>query len=193
MTLSRNPRISYYFFFAFAMQPMAGQSVDCRNAKTRVEQLICTTPWLTDMDKDLGQAYAKAPASGRVTGEVEYRRSREACPNAECVLRVEKQRISYLLGLSDRPSPTGRPDSTGPATGPAPLFGGQIGTRSSQKGKESATLSFNGIDPSGKVQQSVLSASPNATHAALVRNLDASRPSAQELAAFLRDGGLNAR
>ncbi|HEV2686927.1 MAG TPA: hypothetical protein VGV35_00190 [Bryobacteraceae bacterium] len=76
---------------------------------------------------------------------------------------------------------------------PAPLFGGQIGTKSSQKGKESASLGFNGIDPSGKVQQSVLSASPSATSVAQVRNMDATRPTPVELAAFIREGGLKSR
>ncbi len=76
---------------------------------------------------------------------------------------------------------------------PAPLFGGQIGVRSSQKTKESASLGFNGIDPSGKVQQSVLSASPSGANVAQVRNLDATRPTPVELAAFIREGGLKAR
>jgi hypothetical protein len=76
---------------------------------------------------------------------------------------------------------------------PAPLFGGQIGVRSSQKTKESASLGFNGIDPSGKVQQSVLSASPSGASVAQVRNLDATRPTRVELAAFIREGGLKAR
>jgi hypothetical protein len=76
---------------------------------------------------------------------------------------------------------------------PKPLFDGQIGARSSQKSKESATLGFNGIDPSGKVQQSVIGASPTAANVAQVRNLDAMRPRAYELAAFLREGGLKTR
>ena len=80
-----------------------------------------------------------------------------------------------------------------PKNEPAPLFGGQIGTKSSQKGKESASLGFNGIDPSGKVQQSVLSASPSAASVAQVRNMDATRPTRVELAAFLREGELKTR
>jgi hypothetical protein len=76
---------------------------------------------------------------------------------------------------------------------PKPLFDGQIGARSSQKSKESATLGFNGIDPSGKVAQSVMGASPSATNVAQVRNLDATCPSRYELGAFLREGGLKNR
>lgn len=76
---------------------------------------------------------------------------------------------------------------------PTPLFGGRVGARSSQAGKESATLGFNGIDPSGKVNERMLASSPKATDAAQVRNLAAMRPSQVELAAFLREGGLKAR
>src|ERR1700676_3528402 len=70
---------------------------------------------------------------------------------------------------------------------PAPLFGGKLGTRSSQKNKESATLGFNGIDPSGKVDQQMLAASPGATDAAKVKNMDSSRPTRTELAAFVKE------
>ena len=76
---------------------------------------------------------------------------------------------------------------------PAPLFGGQIGVRSSQKTKESATLGFNGIDPSGKVDKRMLAASPGAKDAAKIRNLDTSRPTRTELAVFLKEGELKAR
>src|SRR5258705_4823365 len=76
---------------------------------------------------------------------------------------------------------------------PAPLFGGQIGVRSSQKTKESATLGFNGIDPSGKVDKKMLAANPGAKDAAKIRNMDTSRPSRAELAGFLKEGEVKAR
>jgi hypothetical protein len=76
---------------------------------------------------------------------------------------------------------------------PAPLFGGQIGTRSSQTKKESATLGFNGIDPSGKVEKKMLSASAGEKDVKQVRNMDASHPTHPELVAFLKQGGLKGR
>ena len=76
---------------------------------------------------------------------------------------------------------------------PAPLFGGQIGTRSSQKTKESATLGFNGIDPSGKVEKRMLGASPAAKDLAQVQNMDSAHPSRTELTAFLKQGGLKSK
>jgi hypothetical protein len=76
---------------------------------------------------------------------------------------------------------------------PAPLFGGKLGTRSSQKNKESATLGFNGIDPSGKVDQQMLATSATADHQAKVKKMAELAPSAADLEAFIKEGGLNKR
>lgn len=76
---------------------------------------------------------------------------------------------------------------------PAPLFGGKLGTRSSQKNKESATLGFNGIDPSGKVDQQMLATSVTADHQAKVKKMAELAPSAADLDAFIKEGGLNKR
>lgn len=76
---------------------------------------------------------------------------------------------------------------------PAPLFGGQIGVKSSQKTKESASLGFNGIDPSGRVQQSMLATNATATSATQVKNMDTTRPTPVEVAAFIKEGGLKTR
>ena len=53
----------------------------------------------------------------------------------------------------DTPTPMEKEDS-------APLFKKKLGYRSSKTTKESTTLGFNGIDPSGKVDQKMLSTSP---------------------------------
>jgi len=76
---------------------------------------------------------------------------------------------------------------------PAPLFGGQIGVKSSQKTKESASLGFNGIDPSGHVQQSMLATNATSTSTAEVKDMDAKRPTPVEVAAFIKEGGLKTR
>jgi hypothetical protein len=76
---------------------------------------------------------------------------------------------------------------------PAPLFGGQIGIRSSQTKKESATLGFNGIDPSGKVEKKMLSTSAGEKDVRQVRNMDAIHPTQAELKVFLKQGGLKSR
>jgi hypothetical protein len=76
---------------------------------------------------------------------------------------------------------------------PSPLFGGKLGTRSSQKNKESATLGFNGIDPTGKVDQKMLAASVSAEHEAKVQKMAEMAPSPAELDSFIQDGGLKRR
>jgi hypothetical protein len=76
---------------------------------------------------------------------------------------------------------------------PAPLFGGQIGTKSSQNTKESATLGFNGVDPSGKVEKKMLGANPSAKDVEAVNNIDAAHPSRTELSAFVKQGGLKSK
>jgi hypothetical protein len=73
------------------------------------------------------------------------------------------------------------------------LFGGQIGTKSSKSTKESATLGFNGIDPSGKVDKRMLGATPGAKEIAQVRNMDSMHPTRTELTAFLKQGGLKSK
>lgn len=73
---------------------------------------------------------------------------------------------------------------------PAPLFGGQLNVKSSDRSKESATLGFNGIDPNGKVDAKMLSTDASADDAAKVQAMDANRPSADQLDAFVQEGGL---
>ncbi len=202
-------------FLALALFcPLASaQNIDCKNPKSRAEQLICTTSWLSDIQQQLDETYAKALPAARASGkesqlqrdQADWLKTRDTCSTAECVLRVEKQRIAYLLSISDpgtskttpNPPPAGqekgRPPSGSPGPGPKPLFEGQIGVRSSQKGKESATLGFNGIDPSGKVQQSFLSASPKSADVAFVHDMDTKRPTRAELVAFAREGGLQTK
>jgi hypothetical protein len=80
-----------------------------------------------------------------------------------------------------------------PPQDPAPLFGGQIGTKSSKSTKESATLGFNGIDPSGKVDKKMLGVTPGAKDVAQVRNMDSAHPTRAELTSFVKQGGLKSK
>jgi|HubBroStandDraft_6_1064221.scaffolds.fasta_scaffold1541079_2 hypothetical protein len=76
---------------------------------------------------------------------------------------------------------------------PAPLFNGQLGTKSSQKDKESATLGFNGIDPSGKVDQKMLGTPATPDTVAKAKKMTELAPGPADLLAFINDGGLNKR
>ncbi|MGH9659431.1 MAG: hypothetical protein ACRD96_12865 [Bryobacteraceae bacterium] len=80
-----------------------------------------------------------------------------------------------------------------PKEEPAPLFGGQLGVRSSEKTKESATLGFNGIDPAGKVGQQILAAGAGEKEQAQVSKMSEQRPNAAALKAFVEEGGLKSR
>jgi hypothetical protein len=73
---------------------------------------------------------------------------------------------------------------------PIPLFSGKIGTKSSQKTKESATLGFNGIDPSGKVDQQMLATPATSDHEAKVKKMAELAPTPAELDTFVKEGGL---
>jgi len=76
---------------------------------------------------------------------------------------------------------------------PAPLFDGKLGTRSSQKNKESATLGFNGIDPSGKLDQKMLNTPATPETEAKVKKMAELAPGSADLDAFIKEGGLNKR
>ena len=74
-----------------------------------------------------------------------------------------------------------------------PLFKKKLGYRSSKTTKESTTLGFNGIDPSGKVDQKMLSTSPGSKDQENVQKMAANRPTATALKSFLQEGGLNSK
>jgi len=71
-----------------------------------------------------------------------------------------------------------------------PLFKNRIGFQSSKGTKESTTLAFNGVDPSGKVDREMLAKVPSAADVDKVKKMDSNRPSDADLKAFLKGGGL---
>jgi hypothetical protein len=76
---------------------------------------------------------------------------------------------------------------------PAPLFKNKLGYKSSQNTKESATLGFNGIDPSGKVDAKMMATTPTAASVDKAKKMADSRPAPADLQAFLKEGGLNSK
>ena len=74
------------------------------------------------------------------------------------------------------------------------LFGNQkIGYKGSKQSKESTTLAYNGIDPSGKVSNSLLAASPTSASTEKAKQMAAKVPKREQLLAFVREGGLNSK
>ena len=76
---------------------------------------------------------------------------------------------------------------------PAPLFGGKMGIKSSSTTKETASMGFNGIDPSGKVDAKMLATTPSAADDAKAKQLTAMVPTPTALADFVKDGRLNSK
>jgi len=76
---------------------------------------------------------------------------------------------------------------------PKPLFGGALDVKSSSDRKESATLGFKGIDPSGKVDKQMMATQVTAADEAKLKALAAAKPTPVQLAAFLKEGKLPAK
>jgi len=72
----------------------------------------------------------------------------------------------------------------------APLFKNKLGVKSSKTTKSSTTLGFNGIDPSGKVDQKMLATSPSSKDQESMKKMAANRPTPADVKAFLEEGGL---
>jgi hypothetical protein len=94
---------------------------------------------------------------------------------------------------SQQQAPPPPPPPPPPQDQPAPLFGGKLGAKSSSTDKESATLGFNGIDPSGKLDQKMLDTPSTTDSAAKAKKMADLAPGPADLEAFIKDGGLNKR
>jgi hypothetical protein len=70
------------------------------------------------------------------------------------------------------------------------LFQNKLGYKGSQASKESTTLGFNGIDPSGKIDKDMMAKAPTSADQDKVKLMAQNRPQAADLKAFLQQGGL---
>jgi hypothetical protein len=75
----------------------------------------------------------------------------------------------------------------------SPLFKKKLGIKSSNTSKGSTTLGFNGIDPSGKVDQKMMATNATTADQEKVKNMSANRPTAADLKSFLQEGGLSSK
>src|SRR6266576_2252933 len=108
--------------------------------------------------------------------------------------RVVKPYMPWLLALAtlalaqqttekkDAPPPSDQKQD-------APLFKGKLGYKSSKTTKESTTLRFNGIDPSGKVDAKMLATTPTSADEQNMKKMSEARPTAADLKAFVQEGG----
>lgn len=86
-----------------------------------------------------------------------------------------------------QPQPQAKPSDT---KQPAPLFGGSLNLKSSQKSKDTATLGFNGLDPNGQVEKSVLASSPTDADQKKAEQVAGYKVDSNELQAFIAEGKL---
>jgi hypothetical protein len=107
--------------------------------------------------------------------------------------------ILWILGIAclalaqqQTPQQTTPPPSSDQSS--TPLFTNKIGYKSSgTASKDSTTLGFNGIDPSGKVDQKMLATEPTDKDRELVKKMTEDMPKPDRLKTFITNGGLNAK
>lgn len=113
-------------------------------------------------------------------------------PNAQSGNANNPQQTQSATPPPSNPPP-GNPPPSGNQPGgdkPTPLFGGTIGLKSSRQTKDSATLGFNGVDPNGQVQKSMLTASTTSFDAARAQQVAQIKVAPADLVQFIQDGGL---
>jgi hypothetical protein len=75
----------------------------------------------------------------------------------------------------------------------APLFKNKVAAKSSNTTKSSTTLGFNGIDPSGKVDEKMLATTPSSKDEEAMKQMSSNKPAPADVKAFVKEGGLNSK
>jgi hypothetical protein len=106
--------------------------------------------------------------------------------------QTEKSKQDQSKTKSEQKKEDAKPAATAqPASAPAPLFEGKSTLKSSRQGKETGTAGFNGVNPDGAIQKTVLAATPTGDDQAHVIAMSASSLDPAELTAFEKEGNLN--
>lgn len=90
---------------AMALPMPAGAVTDCSRAKTNTDKMLCSNSRLAEADQRLAVAFRDALHRGvKREGLMESQRDwmrdkRDACNDAECMLRAYEERISELDNL----------------------------------------------------------------------------------------------
>ena len=93
------------FSSLFLLTTAHAASFDCREARTKIEKLICSNDELSKLDESLNEAYLRALNRADIKQQtiesqnqwLKYQRN--VCQDAECVKRAYETRIKEL-GLS---------------------------------------------------------------------------------------------
>lgn len=73
-------------------------SFDCAKAGTKVEKMICGSPELSHLDRDLAETYKDAVSkeSSIRSDQMKWLKERNSCTNEPCLIEKYKDRISVL-------------------------------------------------------------------------------------------------
>lgn len=87
----------------------ARPSFDCRRARSRVEQLVCSDTGLARRDRAMSAVFYEALATGDGATRARLRTSRERflrfrdrCPDAYCVAQAYDDRVAEIRDIADR-------------------------------------------------------------------------------------------
>lgn len=109
------------------------------------------------------------------------------------IVAIASLALAQQANQQNSPPPQQDQNSSQQQQSSPPLFKSKLGYKSSSTSKESTTLGFNGIDPSGKVDQKMLATNPGAADQEKVKAMSANQPQPTELKAFDQEGGLNSK
>ncbi len=106
--------------------------------------------------------------------------------------QTEKDKQDQSKAKNEKKKEDAKPPATAqPGSAPAPLFEGKSTLKSSRQGKETVTAGFNGVNPDGEIQKTVLAANPTGDDQAHVATMSAFSVDPAELTAFEKEGNLN--
>jgi hypothetical protein len=106
------------------------------------------------------------------------------------ILVLSSLALAQQNNQQQTPPPPQQDQSSTQQQSSRPLFKNKLGYKSSSTSKESTTLGFNGIDPSGKVDQKMMATTPTGADQEKVKKMSASQPTPADIKAFVQEGGL---
>jgi uncharacterized protein len=85
----------------FASHSVQAASFDCAKAQTKVEELICADAELSQLDEELARAYTTALLDKKQADAIReaqklWLKSRNECPDANCIKRAYEMRLPLL-------------------------------------------------------------------------------------------------
>lgn len=105
----------------FVAEPLQAASFDCAQASKKIEKTVCSSPELSSLDKELGDAYQSALAQSSNANQLKadqrtwLREVRNQCQTTTCLVEVYKQRLAALAPSAPLPqvqAPAAQPSAS---------------------------------------------------------------------------------